>query len=180
MFGPTVLVFSLLYLLLPTMQVVVPSEEVSVSVGVAVMNERSLGSDDLWGSADACLVAPEHLEVAECFDSENELDERLAEVLADGASALAACTGTIRLYDGANYGTPMVAVVAGSSTWVNLSTYSFDNKTSSFKIGACDARLAMNANGGGSWYPSGSTQAYDEVASMSSTWNNAISSVKSA
>lgn len=124
--------------------------------------------------AEACLIAPDLIDEIECFDSEKELDRRLDELLLDLSPR--ACTGTIRLYDQPNFGTPMLAVVAGA-TWVNLST--FDNRTSSFRIGACDALLALDPSGGGLWYPTSQSTAGTSKASLNAPWNNAISSVRS-
>jgi hypothetical protein len=60
--------------------------------------------------------------------------------------------------------------------WQNLSTWSFDNQLSSYKVGACGVYLADYANGGGSWYPGNTSAGHDEPT-MLSGWNDRISSI---
>jgi hypothetical protein len=126
----------------------------------------------------------------ECFDDEQELEQRVAQVQGSqpgptaemrvGAPVAAAsssgCGSFLKLYDYAYYG--------GSSVWLstrllwhNLSNYGFNQRTSSFKIGACSAYFADWAWGGGAWYPTYLTQAYDVGPTMRSGWNNDVSSV---
>lgn len=107
-----------------------------------------------WEGAEACYVDESS---AWCFRSESELDEWL-----DGNGAevmVAACSGTLRLYDKTNYGSPMLAL-GTSASWINLSNYSFNNKTSSYRVGACSSVFADGANGGAPHYPSSLTVAY--------------------
>ncbi|MGI8515033.1 MAG: hypothetical protein ACR2NT_07785 [Acidimicrobiia bacterium] len=116
--------------------------------------------------------------IYECFGSEKELDARL-EMLADQpetSALLAQCSTGLRLYDGTGY-TGSVLVILDRSLWINLSSYGFDNRTSSYKVGACDSYFAENGSGGGSWYPASATQAWDQASSMQSGWNNRVSSV---
>lgn len=79
------------------------------------------------------------------------------------------------LYDGTNYGGSVLDVSTRGS-WMNLSTWGFSDRTSSFKIGACSTYFADYTGGGGSWYP-GSTGAWAQAAYMLSGWSNRISSV---
>lgn len=91
------------------------------------------------------------------------------------SSALAACSTTLRLYDGTGYATPVLSL-SSRGVWTNLSSYGFDNRTSSYRVGACAAFFAENASGGGSWYP-GSTAAGAQSSSMVSGWDNRVSSI---
>jgi hypothetical protein len=92
------------------------------------------------------------------------------------ASASSTCSGYLRLYDGTSYGTP-VLYLRDRYQWLNLSSYGFNQKVSSFKVGPCAADFADYANGGGGWYPWYLTEAYDQSSSMISGWNNDVSSV---
>jgi hypothetical protein len=135
-------------------------------------------SSSLSGAESACFVWESH-GLAECFASEKELDSRLAELRegeSDAFSMLAQCSTGLRLYDGTGY-SGSVLVILDRLLWINLSNYGFDNRTSSYKVGACSSYLAENASGGGSWYPTSATQAWDQASSMQSGWSNRVSSV---
>jgi len=136
-----------------------------------------------WGGATACLVAPDLVDIPECFRTEAEMNERIGQLgmgaggpLTNATVASTTCSGFLRLYDGTSYsGTSLALNVRGK--WINLTSYGFDQRTSSFKIGACSAYFADLVDGGGSWYPTGDTQAYDQSPSMISGWNNDLSSL---
>jgi hypothetical protein len=122
-----------------------------------------------WGPARACLVvlgAP-----VECFRSSSEMAEREAALVVPGVN----CSYPLRLYDGLSRTGTKVSVYA-RGVWVNLSTLSFDNKTSSYAVGACAAEMASGAGGGGSFYP-GCLNAWCVADSMAAGWNNVVSSV---
>jgi hypothetical protein len=122
-----------------------------------------------WGLARACLVVSSGS--IECFRSTSELRRREAAVLVPGVD----CSVSLRLYDGTGRTGQMVSVYA-RGVWVNLSTLSFDNKTSSYAVGACAAEMASGAGGGGSLY-SGCLSPWCVANSMGTGWNNAVSSV---
>lgn len=130
------------------------------------------------GREEACLVW-ESEGLFECFGSEKEVDGRIEQLERQASgkvSLLAQCTTGLRLYDGFGY-SGSVLVILDRSLWINLSLYGFDNRTSSYKVGACTSYFAENANGGGSWYPTSATEAWDQASSMQSGWNNRVSSV---
>jgi len=130
-----------------------------------------------WGEARACLVWPDQLEVPECFRTEAELDQRRDELGGHGDQAsLLACSTSLNLYDLTYYGLPVLTIVGGGG-WYNLAGYGFDNRTSSFKVGACDAYFADGTFGSGDWYPTALTRAYVWSPTMTSGWNNRVSSV---
>ena len=58
--------------------------------------------------------------------------------------------------------------------WINLNVVGFDNKTSSYQVGACAIELSSGPNGGGNRYPrclyAGCTE-----NTLLSGWNNTIS-----
>lgn len=138
-----------------------------------------------WGDATACLVWPDQLDTPECFATEADLAQRVAGIEAEqstgfrysaSAARSANCSGYLKLYDGTSY-TGSTLWLKGRVQWFNLASSNFDQKTSSFKVGPCSAYLADLASGGGSWYPTHATQAYDVASTMLSGWSNDVSSV---
>lgn len=135
-----------------------------------------------WEEAQACLVS-DVSESAECFRTEEELDSRMATVEIAWSSSIGGpvpfgtCSSSLKLYDGTNYATPLVAFTT-TGIWINLSSYSFDNKTSSFKVGACSSVFTDSALGGGDEYPTSKTTAGKQSSSMGAGWNNRVSSVR--
>lgn len=120
-----------------------------------------------WGAATACNVTDTG---TTCYRTETEMNKATASGTASRASS---CSSSLRLYDGTGH-TGQVISITTRSTLISLSGYGFDNKTSSYKVGACSARLYNGI--GSSPYP-GSTSAYASATSMASGWNNVISSV---
>jgi len=92
-----------------------------------------------------------------------------------GAAPTSTCSTPLRLYDGTNLTGASVAI-SERFVWVNLSTLGFDNRTSSFKVGACAIDMASAANGGGALYETCLTAGCEEDT-MDLGWNNVISSV---
>lgn len=134
---------------------------------------------DGWGEARACATIGER---TECFRSEASMNRWISSEEASTAQSqsgdvgtMASCSSSLRLYDGTSY-TGQVLYLSTRSLWINLSSYGFDNLTSSYRIGACGAYFAENASGGGAWYP-GNTTAGAAAASMATGWNNRVSSV---
>jgi hypothetical protein len=128
-----------------------------------------------WGEATACLV---YKGATECFRDRAALLERESELqaqMAESQTILASCSTALRLYQYASYGGREL-VFYDRGYWQNLSTWSFDNQLSSYKVGACGVYLADGANGSGSWYP-GNTSAGHNEPSMSSGWDNRVSSI---
>ena len=136
----------------------------------------------------ACVIRPDVLDAPECFDTEAEADEFGAELLATygpvgsrwyRASLFSNCASPVKLYEGA-WGTGSQAHIWGQRfSWTNLSGHPhyFNQKTSSYRIGACDAIFADYANGGGAHYPTQWTEANDVFLGMASGWDNDVSSV---
>ncbi len=142
-----------------------------------------------WDGAGACVVWPKMLDIPECFDTEAEMDRRVVDLEtraafvspstntdAITATSSSSCTSSLRLYDGTYY-TGAVLYLRGRWQWFNLADYGFDQRTSSYVIGACSAWFADWTNGGGDWYPTSLTEAYDVAPTMLSGWDNDVSSV---
>lgn len=149
--------------------------------GMALFEGRVIDLRDGWAEAQACIVTDSQ-ELAHCFSSEQELlaamrtTEALTQSVLQQVAAASACSSSLRLYDGTNY-TGAVLYLSTRTTWINLSSYGFSDKTSSFKVGACSAYLADSSNGGGDWYSTSATTAGKVAATMLSGWNNRVSSV---
>ncbi|HEX5246995.1 MAG TPA: hypothetical protein VFW41_07675 [Gaiellaceae bacterium] len=146
--------------------------------GQAVFEGHTIDLSKGWGDAHACLVA-NGAGVVECFRDqagllarESQLQEQAS---ADPAIAASTCSTPLRLYADTGYGGRELDFY-DRGYWQNLSDWSFDNQTSSYKVGACGVYLADGANGGGSWYP-GNTNAGASASSMVSGWNDRISSL---
>lgn len=143
---------------------------------LAEYSGRTIDLSKSWEGAMACHVAEDG---AWCFDSEKEMR---AWLVSDGPTSTASgsrsgsCSGSLTLYDGTSY-TGAALSLSQRGTWLNLSGYGFNQRTSSYKIGPCSARFADWADGGGAKYPSYLTQAYDQATSMIAGWNNDVSSV---
>lgn len=170
------------------------SEEAQADGVPAVFDGAVIDLSEGWRGAEACLYWPELLDTAECFHTEEQMDTRIAELdrqvepsQRDGATASlrpnssaalasANCSGYLRLYGGVNYGSP-VLYLRSRWTWLNLSAFGFNNQTSSYKVGPCSAYFADLSNGGGDWYPTYVTEAYNQSSNMISGWNNDVSSV---
>lgn len=126
-----------------------------------------------WEQATACDVQPD---LTICYRTEAAMNIELAAArTATPFTTLAACSTSLRLYDGTTY-TGTVLNLSTRATVLNLSVYGFDNLTSSYKVGGCDSDFYSAVNLGGSLYP-GSTGAGSQAPSMLSGWNNVVSSV---
>jgi hypothetical protein len=126
-----------------------------------------------WGPATACHVADDGVF---CFSSESRLDAYLdAGDVGRVQTMSATCSTTLKLYDGTSWSGALLSL-GTRGIWLNLSLYGFNDRTSSYSVGACSSLFAEHASGGGSWYP-GSTSAGASAGSMVTGWNNRVSSV---
>lgn len=125
-----------------------------------------------WAGAQACAIDDT---TAVCFDTEAELDRYLGESPDEpgNEAARASCSSSTRLYAGTSFGTPVVAITVRLS-WRDLSPIGFDNKTRSYKIGACATTFAKNSGGGGSHLSAG---AGTQASTMPNGWDQVISSL---
>jgi hypothetical protein len=93
----------------------------------------------------------------------------------EGAAPQLSCSVPLKLYDGTNLTGANVSI-SERGTWINLGPLGFDNRTSSFKVGACTVDLASLSNGGGALYDTCHNPGCVENT-MDPGWNNVISSV---
>jgi hypothetical protein len=121
-----------------------------------------------WGAATACHVTDNDVT---CYRSEADMDRALNE--SASASRASDCSTALRLYDGTSH-TGAVISLSTRQSLLTLSAYGFDNRTSSYRVGACAVSLY---NGIGTSKYGGNTSANASATSMASGWNNVISSV---
>ena len=132
-----------------------------------------------WGQAGACAELGVRVE---CFRTEAQLLAAHPELGAavgisayTEAVAASACSSSLRLYRTSGY-TGGALYLTTRSVVHNLSSFGFDNDTSSYRVGACASAFYSGANLSGSQYP-GSTVAYASASSMVGGWENVVSSV---
>lgn len=147
------------------------------SPSFALFEGKQIDLSKGWGDAHACLVA--HIAgVVECFRDRSGMLARESQLQAQFASpeiAAVSCSSPLRLFADPSYGGRELDFY-DRGYWQNLSTWSFDNQLSSYKVGACGVYLADYANGGGSWYPGNTSPGHDEP-SMLLGWNDRVSSI---
>lgn len=140
---------------------------------VADFEGRRLDLGKGWGEARACHVDDDG---TSCYLTEADM-VRAEGLFARGgslAAAMSTCSSDLRLYRDANWAGPVLSV-STRQVVVNLVGYGFNDVTSSFKVGACDARLYDTTTGSG-LYP-GDTSANTTSGSMSSGWNDRVGSL---
>jgi hypothetical protein len=140
-------------------------------IGHARFEGRWIELSQGWSQATACMVVAGR--PTECFRTVGAMETHAAVVLAS-ASPLLNCSTPLKLRDGPNQ-TLGQANVYSRGIWVNLSSLSFDNKTSSFTVGACSIDLAAGINGGSSHYLS-CLSPFCVEDTMDPGWDNAVSS----
>jgi hypothetical protein len=145
------------------------------SPSLALFEGKQIDLSKGWGDARACLVY-QGAGIVECFRDQAGLLAREAQLQTQIADAPATtCSSPLRLFADASYGGRELDFY-DRGYWQNLSTWSFDNQLSSYKVGACGVYLADYANGGGSWYPGNTSPGHDEPV-MQSGWDNRVSSI---
>jgi hypothetical protein len=183
-----------------TAAVLVPATEVDASAppsvsmidpdgpsqSTAMFEGAKIDLGEGWGEAKACAVTDTEVR---CFRTEATMDRYLAmrerraaadapaNTVGGGFAASAAsttCSSSLRLYDGTSF-TGSVLSVAIRWSVLSLWRYGFDNRTSSFRVGACGVDFFSGSSGGGSAY-SGATWAGGSAASMG-YWDNVVSSI---
>lgn len=122
-----------------------------------------------WGEARACLIYPGR--ATECFKTGQGLADRVDQLRAPDL----ACGSALDLHDGTYLSGTKVSIYT-RGLWINLSSVGFDNRTSSYVVGACPVDLASGTNGGGSRYPECLNPGCAEFV-MLPGWNNVLSSV---
>jgi hypothetical protein len=122
-----------------------------------------------WGDAKACITDGT---TTQCFRSETEMQSAPSTQIATLATG---CIPSVMLYSG-TYFTGLALNLTASNSVIALSGYGFDNITSSYGIGYCNASFYDGLNKSTAQYP-GPTNAYASATVMMSGWDNRISSV---
>lgn len=148
------------------------------SPSLALFEGSQIDLSQGWGEAKACVVYGGG--TVECFRDgagllARETQLETTRMAAAPTAATATCSTPLRLFADSSYGGRELDFY-DRGYWQNLSTWSFDNQLSSYKVGGCGVYLADFANGGGSWYPGNTSPGHNEPV-MSSGWNDRISSI---
>jgi hypothetical protein len=130
-----------------------------------------------WGEATACTS--DGITTA-CYRTEAEMNAASNPVVGATARSLAivpllTCASSLKLYRSTSF-TGAVLQLTSRGVYTNLSTYGFDNDTSSYQVGACTSYFYDGASGGTPLYP-GTTTANSSATSMLTGWDNRVSSV---
>lgn len=137
---------------------------------IGIFRGKEFRLADGWGDAHACSSDGV---TARCYASEAEMDA--AEGPLVQRAPLADCAlPAVRLYPSTGFGGDVLQITT-RYTLINLAGHGFNNVTSSYRIGACDAYF-YDTTTGGTGYP-GSTTAWSSASSMWSGWDNAVGSV---
>ncbi len=137
-----------------------------------------------WEEATACSTDGAN---TFCFRTEAEMDAFVAKTTGINPSvrvgisvlgvnlSLLVCSPSVKVWQGASFtGTPTLAMV--NHGFYNLSSYGFDNITSSYKnFGTCDSTF-YDTTGGSTAYP-GYTGPGASASSMSVGWDNRVGSI---
>jgi hypothetical protein len=125
-----------------------------------------------WGEAKACWSDGR---TTECFRTESQMDSQINQRFTLKAAAVT-CATSVKLYSNTSYGGSVLSLVTRTVP-INLSAYGFDNLTSSYVIGSCNALFYDYANNVSPTYP-GATTANSSAASMLTGWDNRVSSIR--
>lgn len=132
-----------------------------------------------WDAARACQT--DGIQTT-CYDTEALMLAAMgapanAAAAPAGSAGLkrAACGSYLRLYTGTNY-TGSVLALTTQYTVLNLSSYGFNNVTSSYRVGGCSSTFYDLSFAGAPVY-GGATWAWAEASSMLSGWDNRVSSI---
>ncbi|MFT3851984.1 MAG: hypothetical protein QM733_04495 [Ilumatobacteraceae bacterium] len=134
---------------------------------IATFEGKTIDLSKGWGDAGACFADANG---TRCYRTETEMDHAEQVVV----QPLSSCGSTLTLYSGSGF-TGSTLGLSTRLTALNLASYGFDNTTSSYKIGSCSAKF-YDVYPGTTLYP-GSTSAGVTASTMSSGWDDRISSV---
>ena len=135
---------------------------------LATFEGRTFDMSRGWGKATACNITDTG---ASCYRDETEMNRAIA---ANPPETRASnCSTSLRLYDGIGQ-TGAVISLSARGTLLSLSAYGFDNRTSSYLVGACSSTFYSGIATG---VYGGNTSANAAASSMLSGWDNVVSSV---
>jgi hypothetical protein len=141
---------------------------------------RTIDLSKSWEGAEACWIGDSGNECYDTYDQmlkdhpdlERPAGAQSGDAARSGEAAiLASCSTAVQLFDGSGFGGASLAL-ATQNAWLNLSTWNFANRTSSYAVGGCSSTFAD----AGSNYP-GPTGAGASASSMLSGWNNRLTRI---
>ena len=144
---------------------------------IASFEGGSINLADGWGEATACTSDSV---TTQCYRTEAEMDAATntassTSVRRAAIVPLISCASALKLYRSTSF-TGAVLQLTSRGTFINLSSFGFDNDTSSYQVGACSSSFYDGASGGTPLYP-GTTTANSSASSMLAGWDNRVSSV---
>jgi len=147
----------------------------STSEVTASYNGGTIDLSQGWGTATVCAVTETG---THCFMTQSAYQLWLT-TQSDLSGLLPAgsvgCSTGLALFQNISYGGRELDIYV-TSIWINLSTYSFSDELTSYKVGACSISMTGASNGGGSVYP-GATSAGSDVSWIGTAWNDRVQSV---
>jgi hypothetical protein len=141
---------------------------------IASYNGGSIDLTQGWGTATVCTVTATG---TNCFTTANDYLSWASSQQSSLATVSPAisCSPGLELFQNISYGGNELILTA-PSIWINLSTYSFSDETSSYEVGSCAVTMTDGPNGSGSIYP-GATSPGSDVSWIGTAWNDRLQSV---
>jgi hypothetical protein len=147
----------------------------STSGVTASYNGATINLSQGWGSAAVCAVTESG---TQCFATQSAYQLWLStqsDLAAEVPAGSSNCSTGLELFANLSYGgTELVLYV--KAIWLNLSSYSFSDELSSYKVGACAISMTDAPSGAGNVYP-GATSAGSDVSWIGTAWNDRVQSV---
>jgi hypothetical protein len=138
---------------------------------LALYHGKKIDLSVSWQGAQACSISDSG---NTCYDTESEMNQAtgLTPITQSLVVPLLTCSPVLKLYDNTSFNTPVLSL-GTRGTWLQLSTWGFSAKTSSYIVGGCNS---VFEDGSSNVYP-GSTNAGNSAATMVTGWNNRITQV---
>jgi hypothetical protein len=129
-----------------------------------------------WGTATICVVMTTGIS---CYADQSDYQEWANSQVKVGGGPFSPLSGNcstgLKLFQDRSYGGNEL-ILYELSNWINLSSYSFSDEVSSYKVGACSVSMTDAQNGSGNVYP-GPTAAGSDVSWIGSAWVDRVESV---
>jgi hypothetical protein len=140
---------------------------------IATYDGGTINLSQGWGSATVC---DETDDGTYCFSSQADYDAWVTSAIGEALiHPLTSCSSSLDLYQNQSYGGDEL-ILSSTLIWINLSSYSFADEVSSYKVGACSIIMTDGTNGSGNVYP-GATSAGSDVSWIGTSWNDRVQSV---
>src|SRR5664280_80479 len=147
----------------------------STSGVTASYNSATIDLSQGWGTAKVCAVTETG---TYCFTTQNNYQVWLttqSKLSGLSPAGSVGCSTALELFQNISYGGNELFIYV-TSIWLNLSTYSFSDAVSSYKVGACSISMTDAPYGAGNVYP-GATSAGSDFSWIGTAWNDRVQSV---